>query len=307
MLKLFLNTLFLSLFCIAAKAQELSCKVKIQHNAIRNVDNQVFITMEKSISDFLTTRKWTPDDFATNEKIEMNILINLVSKSADDDIYNGTLNIQASRPVFNSGYNSPTVNYVDRDFTFKYSQFTPLTFDDNRISNGDALASNLTAVLAYYAYVVIGLDYDSFAPLGGNPFFKKAQNIVNNAPESGKSIPGWKAVDGNKNRYWLIDQILSPRFSVLRNYWYTLHREGLDKMYNKSDEARAKILAGIPALSTLNKENPSSIYLQFFFNAKTDELARVVAQVPKEQRTQYTTLLGQMDVPNAVKYEMLNR
>lgn len=307
MLKPFINTLVLCLFCAIANAQELNCKVKIQHNAIRNVDNQVFVTMEKSISDFLNTRKWTTDDFGTNEKIEMNVLINLISKTPDDDIYSGTLNIQASRPVFNTGYSSPTVNYVDRDLTFKYSQFTPMTFDDNRVSNNDALASNLTAVLAYYAYIVIGLDYESFAPHGGNPFFKKAQNIVNNAPESGKSIPGWKAVDGNKNRYWLIDQILSPRFEALRSYWYTLHRDGLDKMYSKPDDARAKILAGIASLSALNKENPGSIYLQFFFNAKTDEIARIVAQVPKEQRSQYTALLAQMDVPNATKYEMLNR
>ena len=147
-------------------AQELNCKVKIMSSAIQNVDKQVFTTMEKSISDFLNTRKWTTDEYGTNEKIDVNILINLQGKTPDDDVYNGTLNIQASRPVFNSSYTSPTVNFVDKDVVFKYSQFTPLQFDDNRVVGNDPAASNLTAILAFYAYLVIGLDYDSFSPLG---------------------------------------------------------------------------------------------------------------------------------------------
>lgn len=290
-----------------AYAQELNCKVKVQGAAIPGVDRQVFSNMEKYISDFMNTRKWTTDEFGVNEKIDVNILVNLISKSSDDDVYTATLNIQASRPVYNSGYNSPTVNYVDRDLVFRYSQYASLQFDDNRVAGNDPMASNLGAVLAYYAYFIIGLDYDSFSPNGGTVYFKKAQNIVNNAPEQGKAIPGWKAVDGNKNRYWLIDQMLSPRFSEVRNYWYTLHREGLDVMYNKQDEGKKKILSGISKLAQVNKENPSSILLQFFFNAKTDELARVVAQLPKEQRPQYTSVLAQVDVPNAAKYQLLNR
>jgi hypothetical protein len=302
--KLFSVFVILGLGNIAI-AQELNCKVKVLASAIQNVDKQVFTTMEKSISDFLTTRKWTTDEYGTNEKIDVNIMLNLTGKAADDDLYNATLSIQSSRPIFNSSYTSPTVNFVDKDVTFRYSQFTPLTFDDNRVVAGDALASNLTAILAYYAYLVIGLDYDSFSPNGGAVYLKRAQNIVNNAPEEGKNIKGWKAVEGNKNRYWLIDQLLSPRFQEVRNYFYTMHREGLDKMYVKPEEGKQAILTGIPKLHQVNKENPSSILIQFFFNAKSDELIRIMSQVPREQRTQYISMLSQMDVPNSQKYQAL--
>src|SRR5690606_12972627 len=262
--------------------------------AIQNVDKQVFTTMEKSISDFINTRKWTQDEFGINEKIDVNIMINLTSKAAEDDIYSATLNIQASRPVYNSSYTSPTVNFADKDFVFKYSQFTPMQFEDTRVSGSDPMESNLTAVLAFYSYIVLGLDYDSFSPKGGTPYFNKALNVVNNAPEKDKAIPGWKAVEGNKNRYWIIDQMLSPRFQYLRDFYYAYHRQGLDNMYASAESARQQILLGIPRINQLNKENPGSILLQFFFNAKSDELANIVAQLPREQRTPFVNMLSQM-------------
>ena len=288
-----------------AIAQELNCKVKVLASAIQNVDKQVFTTMEKSISDFLNTRKWTTDEYGTNEKIDVNVMINLTGKAADEDLYNATLTIQSSRPVYNSSYTSPTMNFVDKDVTFKYSQFTPLQFDDNRVVAGEPLASNLTAILAFYAYLVIGLDYDSFSPNGGATYLKRAQNIVNNAPEEGKNIKGWKAVEGNKNRYWLIDQLLSPRFQEVRTCFYTMHREGLDKMYSKPDEGKQAILTSIPKLHQVNRDNPSSILIQFFFNAKSDEFIRILSQLPKQERGQYIAMLSQMDVPNSQKYQAL--
>lgn len=289
----------------AALAQELNCKVRIMRDKIQNVDQQVFKTMEQSITTFLNTRKWTKDEFATAEKIDVNILINLTSMNPETEVFNATINMQASRPVYNASYTSPTVNYIDRDVVFKYSQFTPLQFDDNRVGGSNPLEANLTAILAYYSYIILGLDYDSFSPNGGSDLFKKAQNIVNNAPEEGKMINGWKAVEGNRNRYWIIDQMLSPRFAEVRNYWYTMHRKGFDNLASKPAEARQEILGGITKMSQVQKENPGSILLQFFFNAKSDELIKVVGSIPKEQRTQYTTLLAQMDVPNAAKYQNL--
>ena len=306
MLKKLVNLIIISLCFYPAQAQEFNCKVKVLSAAILNVDKQVFTTMEKSIADFMNTRKWTSDEYATSERIDVNLMLNLTSKTPDDDVYGATLTIQASRPVFNSGYTSPTINFVDRDVVFRYSQFTPFQFDDNRVVGNDPVASNITAILAYYAYLILGLDYDSFSPNGGSPFFKRAQNVVNNAPED-KGVSGWKAVEGNRNRYWLIDQILSPRFQEVRNYFYTMHREGLDKMYNNPEEAKQKILSGIPKLNQVNKDNPSSILIQFFFNAKSDELTKIVGQLPKEQRAPYVNMLSVMDVPNATKYQALNR
>lgn len=170
-------------------AQELNTKVKILSTAIANADKQIFQTMEKAVTDFMNTRKWTNDEYAVNEKIDVNILINLISKTGED-IYTGTINVQASRPVFNAGYTSHTVNYIDKDVVFKYSQFTPLQFDDNRVGGNDAMSANLTAILAFYAYLIIGLDYESFSQDGGTVFFKKVQNIVNNAPEEGNALKG---------------------------------------------------------------------------------------------------------------------
>ncbi len=297
----------LALMCYGlAGAQELNCKVKVLSAAILNVDKQVFKTMEKSISDFMNTRKWTTDDYGINERIEVNLMLNLTSKSADDDIYNATLTIQSSRPVFNSSYTSPLINYVDRDVVFRYSQFTPFQFDDNRVVGNDPLASNLTAILAYYAYMVLGLDYDSYALNGGSAFYKRAQNVVNNAPED-KGVSGWKAVEGNKNRYWLVDQIQSPRFSEVRKTLYSWHRQGLDNMYAKPEEARQMMLGSIPKLNQVNRENPSSLLIQFFFNAKSDEVAKVVGQLQREQRTPFVNMLSAMDVPNTTKYQALIR
>lgn len=287
------------------QAQELNCKVRVMREKIQNVDQQVFKTMEQSIADFMNTRKWTKDEFNPVEKIDVNILINLTSRDPEKDNYSGTINIQASRPVYNASYTSPLVNYIDRDVVFHYSQFTPLQFDDNRVAGNDPMAANLTAILAFYTYIILGLDYDSFSPKGGTDFLNKALNVVNNAPEEGKSIPGWKAVEGNRNRFWIIDQLLSPRFVEVRNYWYTLHREGLDNLYSKPDEAKLKILSGIPKLNRVQQENPGSILLQFIFNAKSDEMIRILSSIPKDQRKLYTPMLSQMDVPNAAKYQAL--
>ena len=294
-------------FTTATTAQELNCKVTVMHDKITGVDQQVFNSMQKSLNEFMNSQKWTTDEFAPVEKIDVNIMFNLTANNVggDVDAYSGTMSIQATRPVYNASYNSTLVNYVDKDIQFKYTQFNPLHFDDNQGSGTDPLSSNLTAILAYYSYLVIGLDYDSFAPEGGSNELKKAQNVVNNSPESGKSISGWKPVENTRNRYWLIDQLLNTRFADVRSTWYSLHREGLDSMYTKPTEARSRILNGLKKLSQVNKENPSSILIQFLFNAKSDEYLHILAMAPKTERGPYIILLNSMDVPNAAKYNSM--
>lgn len=289
----------------SAAAQELNCKVKIGHDKIQNTDPQVFTSMERAITEFVNNRKWTSDEWAPTERIDCNILINLTAKDASDqDLYTATMSIQATRPVYNSGYSTPLINFVDRDLVFHFSQYSQLQFDDNRVSSGEPLSSNLTAVLAFYAYFTLGLDYDSFSPSGGAAMFKRAQNIVNNAPEQ-SSIHGWKAFEEKRNRYWLVDQMLSPRFDNWRKYWYSYHREGLDIMFNKPTDGRAVVLAGIATMYQLQKDNPGASLIQFFFNAKSDELMRIVAQAPQAERAQYIPQLISMDVANAPKYNNL--
>jgi hypothetical protein len=179
-----------------------------------------------------------------------------------------------------------------------------MRFDDNQVSGSDPMSGNLTAVIAYYCYLIVALDNDSFAPEGGTFFLKKAQNIVNNAPD-GKGITGWKAMENTHNRYWLVDQLLSVRFTEVRKFWYTMHREGLDSMYQKPNESRTRVLTNIKKLFNVNRENPSSILMQFLFNAKSAEFINLVGQAPKPERQQYIILLNALDVPNAPKYNAL--
>ena len=199
-----MNKLFLfflaCLIATLANAQELRARVNVLSSRVGNsVDKKTFQTLQTALNNFINNRKWSSDNYAPNEKIDCSFLLNLESTS-DANVYKGSLTIQSSRPVFNSAYLSPVINYQDNDIIFKYIEFQQLEFNDTRVSGTDALVSNLTAVIAYWINMVLGFDYDSFSARGGNVYFQKAQNIVNNAPESGSSIPGWKAVDGTRNR-----------------------------------------------------------------------------------------------------------
>ncbi len=301
--------MLITLLCLSSPfiglAQELNCTVKVLHEKITGVEPQVFTSMERNITDFLNTHKWTGDDFGATEKIDCNMLLNITARSdKDPDLYTATLSIQATRPVYNTSYNTTMLNTIDKDIVFHYSQYNPLNFDDNRITGSDPLASNLTAVLAYYSYLILGLDYDSFSPSGGTNLLKRAQNVVNNAPEDA-GIKGWKAFEDRRNRYWIIDQLLSPRYASYRALWYSYHREGLDQLYSKPEEGRRKILEALNGLQTLFRDNPQSSLIQAFFNAKSDEVVKVVLQGPMEQRKQYLTMLAQIDPNNAQKYRAL--
>ncbi len=294
--------LLLTSFKISA-AQELDAKVEVLSDKIQNVDQKVFQSLKRNLTEFLNSRRWTSDNFQVSERIECNFLLTL--ESVNNDVYKASLTVQSSRPVYNSGYNSPLINYVDRDVVFKYVESQLITFDDNRISGSNALESNLPAVFAYYVYMILGIDYDTFEPNGGAGFLKQAQNIVSNAPEEGKQITGWKATEGNRNRYWLIDQMLSPRFKDFMDFYYTYHRLGLDEMSQKPEEARKTILEGIQTLSRINDENPSSILYQFYFNAKTNEYVNILAQTTPDNRKEYVQELSKMDVPGSAKYRTI--
>jgi hypothetical protein len=204
--------------------------------------------------------------------------------------------------VYNSGYYTPTVNYIDRDIKFRYDESQNIQFDDNRVAGSDALVANLPAILAYYVYLIVALDYESFSPNGGEEYFKKALNVVNNAPEEGKLIKGWKVNEGTRNRYWIIEQLLNPRYDKFRPYWYAYHRKGLDVMSQNPDEGRKVILDGIPVLTKINDANPSSILFQFFFNAKSNEFFNTLSQTKPEDRKDYIEQLSKMDVPNSARY-----
>ena len=290
------------LVCSSSFSQELQAKVTVLAGRVPNtVDKKIFTTLQTQLTNFMNNRKWTKDVFQPNEKIECNFLLN-IDRVVETNVYKASLTIQAARPVYSSGYQTPLINFQDADVTFRYVEYQPIEFNETRVQGSDALASNLTATLAYYAYTIIGLDYDAFGPKGGDPYFQKAQNIVNNAPE-GRDISGWKSFDGLRNRYWLSENLVNSRYNIVHDVIYAYYRQGLDKMYDNEDEGREQILAALTQLQALNQDNPNLMIVQFFMQGKSQELTRIFKKAPPQEKTRAVELLQKLDVSNAANYK----
>jgi hypothetical protein len=283
-------------------AQEFNCKAIVMAEQIQGIDPKVFKTLELGIQDFVNNRKWTNDNFDNKEKIEcvFTLVLNRQIEGVEGG-YQGKLNIQSSRPIFNTTYSSTMCNYADNDVSIKYIQFQQLEFNDNRVAGNDPLVSNLTAIISYYCYFILGLDYDSYALKGGSDYFAKAQNIVNNAPEQ-KVILGWKATENQRNRFWLIDQVLNVRFAEMRTIFYKYHRLGMDMLAIDPEEGRNTINTLFPILEQINLENPSSALMRFFFYAKTEEIQQFLAKTNMVEKQKIIPILAAIDVSNAGKY-----
>ena len=298
-----LNLLFIAMGIAGSlTAQELQSKVTVVSNRVgNNVSQNVFRTLQTALNNLVNNRKWTSDNFLANEKIECNFLLNLESTN-DINVYNASLTIQAARPVFNSSYLSPIINFQDENISFKYVEFQQLEFNENRVSGSDAQASNLTAVFAYYIYMILGFDYDSFASRGGDVFFQKAQNIVNNAPD-GRNISGWKAFDGTRNRYWLVENMLNSRYTIMHDVYYNYYRMGMDKLYEDEKTARTEVLNVLNLLNNFNTDNPNKMITQFFFQGKSTELIKLFSKAPQQDKARASELLQKLDITNATKYK----
>ncbi len=291
--------------CHFLMAQELNCKVIVLGDQIQGTDPKVFKTMEQSITEFINTRHWGQSEFLQKERIECVFTI-ILTKTIEgiEGGYTGKISMQASRPIYGTTYTSSLVNYVDNDFAIKYTQYQAIEFNDNRIVGSDALSSNLSAIIAFYCYVIIGLDFDSFSLKGGTEYFDRAMNISNNAPEN-IAISGWKGTEKQKNRFWLIDQIENNRFVNMRDVFYKYHRLGLDMMTTDAELARSTMNKLFPILQQVNIENPSSMWMQFFFNAKSEEIQNYLAKCSPAEKQSLIPIISQMDVTNAGKYAEL--
>ncbi len=283
-------------------SQELNAKVSVLAQRVTTtVDKKIFVTLQTQLNNFLNNRKWTNDVFRETEKISCSFILN-IENSNDPNIYRGTLTVQAARPVYNSSYHAAMINFMDADISFKYVEFQPVEFNENRVQGTDAAAANLTALFAYYAYMIIGLDYDSFSPKAGEPYFRKAQNIITNAPE-GKNISGWRVFDGLRNRYWLNENLINTRYNVIHDVIYSYYRSGLDKLYEKEAEARVNILQTLTQLQAFNKENANTMIAEFFFQGKSQELIGVFKKGNAEQKAKALDILTTIDVVNASRYK----
>jgi hypothetical protein len=282
-------------------AQELNARVTVVSTRVSTqVNRNTFVTLQTALINFLNNRKWTGDAFLRNEKIDCNFILNL-DQGGEPNVYTASLSIQAARPVFNSSYLCPLLSYQDENIAFKYIEFQQLEFNENRVSGSDPLVSNLTAVLAYYAYMILGFDYDSFSLRGGDPWFQKAQNIVNNAPD-GRNISGWKAFDGIRNRYWLVENMLNTRYAVMHDVYYNYYRLGMDKMYDDEKSARNEMLNVLNTLNTFNTENPNTMISQFFFQGKFNEWINIFSKAMPADKARAKELLAKLDITNSNKY-----
>ncbi len=280
---------------LMGSAQELNCTVRVLSPGVQGSNKQVFNTLQSAVFQFMNNRKWTNDVFEVEERIDCIIEINIQELNGTDQ-FKGTLTIQASRPVYNSSYSTTLLNIIDRNFDFRYLEYQNLDFNEN------ASLSNLTSVLGFYAYIIIGLDYDTFSPKGGSEFFSKAQNIVNNAQQDGS---GWQAFEDNRNRYWLIENILNPAFEPYRNMMYQYHRLGLDKMTSDIRKARNTMRESLMSLRSVYQKKPGNYLMQLFFDAKSAEIINVFKPDSQANKNQLLGLLKVVDPSNLQTWESM--
>jgi hypothetical protein len=293
-------TAILILLSVAASAQELNCNVQVSAQRIQGSNRQVFETMQRDIYEFMNNTVWTSHVFSYAERIDCSINITINDQLSADE-FRGTIQVQLRRPVFNTTYNSTMLNFMDNSFQFRYVEFQPLEFDPS------AHRSSLISVLAYYAYMVIGFDYDSFSPLGGTEFFQMAERIVTNAQNAPE--PGWKPYDSsrNRNRYWLVKNILDKEYEGVRQFIYEYDVNGLDRMESRIAEARTSMAESLKLVQDVyrRKPDPFMYYIQIVMEAKTDELINIFSGAFPEEKSRVIQILVEIDPANKAKYEAI--
>lgn len=289
---------------LLADAQELQSRLTVITSKVSTqVDKKIFQTLQTALTNFLNTRRWTNDAFQPSERIQCNFLLT-IDQDLGNNVFKGKLTVQAARPVYNTNYDSPLLNFIDDNVVFKYVEFQPVEFNENRVQGNDPLVANITAVLAFYANIIIGLDYDSFSLRGGNNYFQKAWNIVNNAPEN-REITGWKSFESLRNRYWLAENLNSNRYNLIHDAIYSYYRSGMDIFYENEEAGRTGLLNGLNYLNTVNNENPNSMIMQVFFQGKSNEIVKIFSKANSEQKVRAKDILTRLDITNAGAYKEL--
>lgn len=277
-------------------AQELKCEVRINSNQLEGSDRTVFQSLQTALYEFLNNTKFTEINFRQNEKIDCSVLINITGR--DGNNFSGEINVAVTRPVYKSSYNSPLFNYIDRKFNFEYMEGVTLDFNPNTFT------SNLTHTLGFYVYFILGLDFDSFSPFGGDPFFATAEKIVSTAPQDAGSDNGWSTT-GRQNRHVIIDDALNPSYSQLRQFLYDYHRLGLDVMAEKPDEGREAILNSLSYLKEVHQRNSMCYLLQLLIEAKRDEIIQVFSQGSQKEKTTAVNIMKSIDAAQGSRYDAI--
>lgn len=295
-MKRYLYILILISLSTVARAQDLNARVQVLTPTIQVTNKRIFDVLETAMRDFLNGRKWSPDAILPQERIDCTFTLNVTAWDGASN-FSGELQVQASRPVYNSAYTTTLLNINDRDFDFSYTEGQTIDYTDQNFQG------NLSAVMAFYAYVIVGMDYDSFSRLGGSTYFAAAQNIVVNAQTA--SFRGWKAFDSNLNRYWLAENLNSRLYVNLRNFMYDYHRNGLDLMADNVVKGRQAINALLPSLASVDRKRLGSMLPVVFYTTKSNELVSIYSKAPQQERVAAYNLLMQTDPSNGLKYEAL--
>mgnify|MGYP002521156453 FL=1 len=296
-----LSALGLVLCMCVAQAQELNCTVTINSDQVPGSNKSVFNTLQSSIEEFINQNRWTNMTFATREKIDCSMMI--VVKSVADNQYTCEMQLQSRRPVYNTTYTPPLINFKDNNFNFTYQEYDRLEYQQNQFT------TNLTAMLAYYCYLIIGYDMDSFSRLGGTPYFKACEDIVSacqSASMESLEQKGWQAFDSNRNRYALINNLMDEAFRKYREYFYEYHRLGLDEMQANVANGRARIAGGIGVLRDANRARPATYVINTFLDAKADELVNIFQKGTDAEKKSVYEILVDIDPTRQATYDKIN-
>ncbi len=295
-----LSTILFFLILISAEAQELNCEVKVTTEDIQVTDPSVFRELERKIFEFLNNTKWTTEKFEEQERIDCSFYLNILRESGPDQ-FDAVATIKSSRPVYNSVYNTVILDVHDKDFVFTFDPFTTLEYRQNEFAN------NLTASLAFYAYTIIGLDFDSFGRSSGRPYHAKAKQLVEIAAT--EPYPGWKVGStnnrGNLSKYWISENLTNNKYMNIRHAYYDYHRQGLDQMYSNPQAGQRTILNALKRLQTLNKQNKNLPMMALFFNAKRDEIVGVFSKASPSLKNNVVNIVMEIDLANDRTYRKL--
>lgn len=281
------------------QAQEIIANVRMNTQKLQQADPKVFDVLASTITEFLNTERWTENTFSYDERIRVNIMVTL-QEEISQTVFNADIAVQASRPVYGTDYETPLLNYIDKGVVFSYEPYQPLQFSVNRFND------NLSSALAFYIYMVLGMDYDSFEAFGGEPHFQMAQEIVNNVPESAAGAsPGWRATSGNRSRFFFIENILSPRVRPFRQVWYEYHRQGLDVAATDINACRAIITAAMDQIRDVHQAYPNSMIMQVFSDTKSDEIMEIFKQGSPQEKNTVVQVMSRIDAANSTKFRSI--
>jgi hypothetical protein len=294
-LSIYIFSIFLS---FTAFGQDLDARVEVLAPKIQTTNKRIFTELETAMKDFLNGRKWCQDPILPAERFQCSFVLNVTSWDGNSS-FSGQLQVQSSRPVFNSSYTSTLFLINDKDIDFTYSLGQTIDYSDQNFQ------SNLSSIMAFYAYILVGMDYDTFSRFGGTPYFALAQNVVNLAQPANNK--GWKAFDGNINRYWLAENLNNKAYDPLRSFMYDYHRNGLDVMADNTGKGVKTIATLLPALTAIDQTRLGATLPVVIFAAKSDELVSIFSKADPQTRLQAMNTLNQVDPANTNKYNALQK